>query len=250
MQDPKTFERAQRGGRAPNEICFEVEVQQGKNIIHAAANTPTLERLILSTLSHTSKWSHGELTHNLHFDAKATFTTYLKTEHPKLAAKTSYLQMGFFLSNYRSFPFVTPRKQEDGTVVVPAMDFPSSKALPWTDETRDTGYFVRALIEPENAGKTMLGYREMLQPEEYVALWGRRLGAKAVAEPLSEKILRDGGLPEFLVPEMLDMAAYACKYGYDGGDPEVRGPEELGVDVRMLGTVEEWLANEDVSALV
>ena len=43
---------------------------------------------------------------------------------------------------------------------------------------------------------------------------------------------------------------YACKFGYDGSDPEVQSPEELGVDVGKLGTIADWIKKEDWSSVL
>jgi hypothetical protein len=142
LQVPTILERAQKEGRAPNQIAYEIEVQQGKNIIDAAAKISTLDRLVLSTLSDTSKWSNGEMTHNYHFDAKARFPEYVQASYSELAMKTAYLQLAFFISNWRSQPFLAPSKQEDGSYVIPAFSYLDCKPLPWANETHDTGYFV------------------------------------------------------------------------------------------------------------
>ena len=206
LQNPATFEKAQKDGKAPNQVCFDLEVQQGKNIANAAAKQlATLDRLVLSTLSDSVKWSNGEITHNLHFDAKAKFTNYVKESLPELANKTSYLQLTFYLSNWRSFPFLRPSRQEDGSYGVPVLLYPNSKALPYVDEKNDTGYFVQALVKPENAGKTMLGYRQKVTPEEYVRIWGETLGVKSTPKELVPEVMVAGGLPDFMVEEMADM---------------------------------------------
>lgn len=92
---PSTIARAEQEGKMPSEIAMAREVEQGKNIIRAAEiQPPSLDRLVLSTLSDSARWSNGEIMHNYHFDGKAAYTAYLKAEHPELAAKTSYLHVG------------------------------------------------------------------------------------------------------------------------------------------------------------
>ena len=103
--DPKNHELAAKTGKPINEICLDREVTQGKNLVDAAAKaaeaTPAFERFVWSTLSDTKKWSKGKYTQNLHFDGKASIDEYLKQTYPALARKTSYLQMGLFLTNWQ-----------------------------------------------------------------------------------------------------------------------------------------------------
>lgn len=87
-------------GQQLNEWAAENETAQLVAAIDAAAQVPTLERFILSSLSGTSKWSGGKYTHNFHFDGKFNATEYCRTKQPALWAKTSVYQAGLFLSNH------------------------------------------------------------------------------------------------------------------------------------------------------
>jgi hypothetical protein len=108
---PANHARAAQEGRTVNEVAYDIEVQQGKNIVDAAATTlDTLERFVLSTLSHTAKWSKGAITFNLHFDAKWMAVEYLRATYPELAKKTSYLQVGLFATNWQSGGMMAPQK--------------------------------------------------------------------------------------------------------------------------------------------
>lgn len=88
--------------------AYDVEYCQGRNIADAAAATvETLDDngFLVSTLSHAKKCSKGVLDELYHFDAKAdVFPYYLQERWPKLAAKTSYIQTGFFTSSYKLVP--------------------------------------------------------------------------------------------------------------------------------------------------
>lgn len=100
--DPKAQALAESTGQPINELAYTAEVQQSRNIIDAANSTiGTLDRLVFSTLSHTKKWSQGKYTHNLHFDAKWTGVDYLKATYPALDKKTSYLQVGLYVTNWK-----------------------------------------------------------------------------------------------------------------------------------------------------
>lgn len=67
-----------------NELCFDLEVQQGKNIANASTKTKTLDRYIWSSLSDIKKWSKGKYTWVYCFDGKAKVAEYIKEELPEL----------------------------------------------------------------------------------------------------------------------------------------------------------------------
>jgi hypothetical protein len=57
-------------------------------------------------------------------------------------------------------------------------------------------------------------------------------------------------MPDWLQREFDEAMAYAIKYGFAGGDPNVKSPEELGVDVSQLTDLEEWVRKEDYSSIL
>ncbi|RYP38434.1 hypothetical protein DL768_010784 [Monosporascus sp. mg162] len=104
------FEGANTIFAALNVWAGEHETQQLKNVIDAAANIATLERFILSSLSHATKWSKGKYTHVYHFDSKAKAEEYGRQTYPDIWAKTSIYQPELFLSNYAVNPIFQPIK--------------------------------------------------------------------------------------------------------------------------------------------
>lgn len=103
-RDPKIQEQAKAAGVPVNALAYDIEVRQGQNIVDAAnATIDSLDRFVLSTLSHTKKWSEGKYSHNYHFDAKWMAVEYLKDTYPQLAEKTSYLQVALYLTNWKEF---------------------------------------------------------------------------------------------------------------------------------------------------
>lgn len=101
-------ERAKGQGIDCRKFAYNVEYQQGKNIVDAAASIlDTLDEngFLVSTLSNARKCSNGTFTELYHFDAKADiFPDYVATVYPKLAAKMSCIQTGFFMSSYNILP--------------------------------------------------------------------------------------------------------------------------------------------------
>jgi NmrA-like family protein len=83
------------------EWSFDLEVQQGKNIVDAVATVENLELFIWSTLSHSTKWSKGKYTGIYHFDSKAVVVDYLNETYPEVAEKLSLIQLGLFITNWK-----------------------------------------------------------------------------------------------------------------------------------------------------
>ncbi len=108
--DPANTEKAAATGEAKNAWAAKYEEQQGRNVFDAAAKTKGLERLIFSGLSNATKWSKGKYTHVYHFDSKALAAEYGQATYPDLWKKTSIIQVGFYLSNLLSTPFMKPQK--------------------------------------------------------------------------------------------------------------------------------------------
>lgn len=86
-----------------------IEENQGVALANAAAKTATLEHYIWSTLPEMNELSEGKI--NVpHCDCKARVDAYIRQNLPTLAAKTTYLWMGFYPSNMAYFPIFKPFK--------------------------------------------------------------------------------------------------------------------------------------------
>ena len=106
-------------GQSFNEWTADRETQQLKNVIDVAANVPTLERLVISSLPNVTKLSGGKYTQVYHFDSKANAVEYGREAHPDLWAKTSVLMMGYFLSNLIALPMGRPVKVSQSLIFNP-----------------------------------------------------------------------------------------------------------------------------------
>lgn len=121
------------GGKGLDE-AGELEEQQGANLAKAAANTATLEHYIWSTLPSAKKLSDGKIpvphwsvscpspdpcpsSHQVEVianarvgsrDYKANVDDYIKSQQPDLAAKTTYLSVGYYPQNMAYFPQIKP----------------------------------------------------------------------------------------------------------------------------------------------
>ena len=119
VQHPTTFEIAKSKGITWNEACFLQEVQQGKNIVDAAASVADkgdLECLVFSSLSDVEKASKGKYTWAYHFTGKAAIVRYLQEkagespQYRSLFEKTSYVQIGNYLDNWEKNPIFRPTR--------------------------------------------------------------------------------------------------------------------------------------------
>lgn len=98
--NPATREKL-KPGQTINEYCYDLEVQQGKNVADAAATVGNLYRFILSALCGAKKLSKGKYTQVYHFDSKSNIVEYVHEQHPELAAKMSVVQSGVYMSGWR-----------------------------------------------------------------------------------------------------------------------------------------------------
>ena len=76
--------------RTALEYSYDREVGQGIRIAEAAADPSvikTLERFVMSTLSHATKWSGGKYTNLYHFDSKAAMISATEERFPEVAAR-------------------------------------------------------------------------------------------------------------------------------------------------------------------
>jgi hypothetical protein len=100
-------------GQTMMEWAHDYELQQGKNVFAAAAQTPTLERLVFSALPYVTKWSKGKYRHVYHFDAEGRAVEYAWSTYPDLMKKVSVMQLGIYLTNMLRMPHYQPHKVRD-----------------------------------------------------------------------------------------------------------------------------------------
>lgn len=126
-QQPSTQEMVRTQGITWNQACYLQELQQGKNLIDAAAAViaegyTNLQKLIFSTLSNARKASGGKYTWAYHFDSKADMVEYLKTKakedprYKQLLDVTSYIHIGYYLDNWKMNPILMPTKVRRSSV--------------------------------------------------------------------------------------------------------------------------------------
>jgi hypothetical protein len=219
---------ATQAGRSINEYSFDLEVAQGINIADAAADatvTKTLDHFIFSSLSDVRKWSRGKYTQAYHFDSKAEIEYHIKTKLPRLAVKLSTVQIGSYATNWKNMAALGPEKQPDGSFIV-FRAVSDSGTIPFVVTNRDTGAFVKALVE-QPPGKNLLGVSEMTDWPSWTETWGKVMGVKASLKwlPFEEYMER---YPEVVREEIGQSLLFNAEFGWTGGDPNVVTPDEVG----------------------
>ncbi|KAF5021347.1 hypothetical protein F66182_6615 [Fusarium sp. NRRL 66182] len=246
LYTPENKHRA-RPGQALNVWAAEHEEQQLKNVVDAAANVPTLERFVISSLSHASKWSKGKYTRVYHFDGKARAAEYAEKAHPHLWSKTSIFQPGIFLSNFVSLPPNVPVKRADGLVQF-SLPLESNIKFPYIAADEDSGPLVKSLITKEPAGRNLIAYREWISPREIGAAFTRATGLKA--EVTFTRDAYPPNFPQELKAELQDCFDYFNEFGYEArDDPTIVHPQELN-SPPSLSTVQDFFKKQDWSKVL
>ncbi|KAI9284629.1 hypothetical protein BC943DRAFT_360976 [Umbelopsis sp. AD052] len=235
-------------GQLINEYCYDIEIQQGKNIVNAVATIAdtTLDLFVWSNLAHVKKWSKGKYTWVYHFDSKAEIYEYVKTSIPKLAKKTSSVQLGNFAENWITVPITAPQKAEDGVYVQSTYAKPDT-LYPWVNTRDDTGKFVRALVQLE-PGKDLLGVSQMVTYGDYLKTWGEVNGVPTRFNHLSAEEFHKT-LPESAVKEVQGSIAFNEEFGWDGGEPGVLRPSDVKLE-EPLSNIKDWIKAQDWSSII
>lgn len=90
FQDPESPQK-KKLSQSLVAYCYDVELQQGKNIADAAATVPHLSRYIFSSMAHAKNSSDGKFAELYHMDSKADAAIYAQSL-PALAGKFSQIQ--------------------------------------------------------------------------------------------------------------------------------------------------------------
>lgn len=244
LKDPEFQRQAAEAGKSLLEYTYDYELRQGKNVWDAAAKAEGLQRFIFSSLSNATKWSRGKYPRVFHFDAKAHAAEYGKTEYPGLCAKTSVIQLGWYLSNWSSNPWMMPKRKEDGSVPF-VIGVPSEMRFPFVAPEEDTGPFVMALMR-ESPGKNLIAYRGWMSMGELVEIFSRVKSVDAKCNSTTFDIAVDD---EFQAGYAENMN-YIREFGYEGrDDPTLIHPKDLAHQP-VLGSVEEWVKTVDWSGVL
>ncbi|KAF2453536.1 putative hscarg dehydrogenase, partial [Lineolata rhizophorae] len=247
LADPELTRTAEPGRLA--RWAYEYELQQGRNIFDAAASIGTLDRLIFSTIQDVAEASNGKYVGAYHADTKAHAEMYGKNTYPDLYGKTSTIQVGVYLSNFKELPSEMPKKEADGSFNF-VTQFHAETPLPLIATDEDTGPLVAALLK-EPPGTKLMGYREWMTVGKFVDTWGRVLNVEAKITTLPINDILDA-MPGDMAPDVREMLAKGManltEFGYKLHE-ELTQPSELKFPPR-LGTVEGWIKGQDWSPVL
>jgi len=251
---PDCRQKAADAGISCRKYAYDIESQQGKNIADAAGSTvDTLNKngFIASTLSHAGKSSKGKYKELYHFDAKADiFPYYVEEKHPKLAAKMSCLQTGYFTSSYKLAPDAWFHKMDDGSFQMSFATHPDAP-VPHLDVNADTGNYVYAIAQLP-PGKAYMAEGTTCSWSEYMRLWSKIKKTPATYKECSMEELAKAAPDIYFGWEIADMFDYSTDPGYDGGDASLL----KAADIRKMGvecpttSLEEWMEKEDFTSIL
>ncbi|KAL4810702.1 hypothetical protein BDV18DRAFT_646 [Aspergillus unguis] len=242
-------EKAAASGQSIGERCRDLEAQQNRNIIDAAARVSSLERFVFSSMANTTKLSDGKYRHVYHFESKAIAEEYGRTTHPELWKKTSVFYAGLYLENWfgDSGTLLRPKlSKEKDTLLMTLGNILGSAPFPVYSARNDTGALVHALLRAAPDQK-MIGVNDWLSLRDLATIIAQTVGKRI--EFVSQDPSFDMGDPE-AEKEMVDMLGFCVEFGYDGGkiDGNILQPTDLGVEIK-LESVKEWCEKQDWSVL-
>ncbi|KAH8817185.1 putative NAD dependent epimerase/dehydratase [Xylogone sp. PMI_703] len=245
FKDPES-QKKKKPGQDITEYAYEVELQQGKNLADAAAaNASTLERFIFSSMASAKKWSKGKFTTLYHMDSKAEVVDYINTI-PSLKDKFSQVQAPIYYNLLWQWALpTTPKKQADGSYNIQGVgsgDIP----VPFGQIAGDFGRCVKAVADSK-PGLNLLARGQMLSWNQYLNIWTRSQNVpRGVVELKTLEEFMEI-LPGGLGREFGENVLFGQEFGYDGSDPIVIHPEDLGV---KMTSFEEYCKNTDFSAIL
>lgn len=161
-----------------------LEVRQGRNIADAAAQIPSLQKVVWSSTPDPRVLAEGKFD-NYEMAAKADVQGYMRA-HPGLKGKVHAVYLSVFTASFVRAPVVVgwtrnPLKGNAYTVNIPW----NPKALiPWIDLDGDAGSWVAALFKTEGEVTVAASGGEM-STEEVVGIISKKLGVEIEIEEVS-----------------------------------------------------------------
>ena len=219
----------------PNAV--ETEFQVGKTIVDLAIKQGVVF-IIFSTLPSVTDLSGGKYTKVTPFDAKAKIETYIRGS----SVKSAFFAGGYFMENWHTQNFLSPRKDEDGSWIL-ARHVSGATQVPYV-AVEDIGKFVGAILaEPgKYEGKTFHAAAVLYTLEEIAAILSRATGKeirykRISVEEFEATLPFEGDTASIFV----EIWSFQEEFGYFG--PGTEGLVRWGVEnVRgRLTTLEEYL---------
>ncbi|RGP67080.1 hypothetical protein FSPOR_6136 [Fusarium sporotrichioides] len=245
--------QAAKEGISCRKFAYNVEVQQGKNIVDAAATVAeNLDKngFLVSTLSQADKCSGGKFKDLYHFDAKAdVFPTYVEENYPELAAKMSCIHTGFFFTSFNILPDSYMNKLSDGSFEMSFTTTPNA-VVPHFDPVGDMGNFAYAVYQMP-PGKAYMAAGTFCTWPEWIETWGRINNVPVKYRQITPDEMTEATPDQDAGIETGLMFSYTSDPGYDGGMELLTAKDikKAGIECPMT-TWEEWAKKYDWSAIL
>ncbi|KAI5455972.1 hypothetical protein BGZ63DRAFT_429322 [Mariannaea sp. PMI_226] len=232
---------AGKDGETSGQIAYNTEVQNAKNAAIAASKVSGLERYVYSALGPVTEFSGGKYTHARHFDSKAAAVKFIKSDLPELATKASFIYVTAYNNNALILPQADPQTGKY-TAVLPG---PRDTQLLIIDAGKSTGLYVRALVEDEEPGTSLLAYDTDITMDEAAKAWTKVTGEEVEIVQMNLQDMHE----QLKIPfEYLDAIGFMIDFGYSG-DVEVITPEQLKIKVKTQSH-QEFLQSKGREALL
>lgn len=136
-----------------------------------------------------------------------------------------------------------------------------TKPIDWVHAALDAGHFVRALVTSKLAppGTTLLASTSEVTKAEFSSLWTQVMHERKLL-PGDKSLMHKDHMSVDEYIEVLNMGPfgrevaeamiYVTEFGIEGGDPDVKRPSEVGVEVERLTSLEEYIRTADWSSVL
>ncbi|KAK2598784.1 hypothetical protein N8I77_012171 [Diaporthe amygdali] len=225
--------------------AMELETRQGRNLADAAAATDSLSHYVWSTLPNSRRNTNGKLVVP-YYESKNQVDDHIKTSHPELLRKTTFLWLAWYASNMR-YPWYLPsevRTADGSKKYIQLVGLPPSVKIPLLgDERTNAGLFVRAILERPDLtlpAKAVAGLDELLSLAEVAQAYGAAQGIEVRCVQIPKEDYRE------LWPAWGDLMDVSHSYyevmgdmGFSSVDEHVLSKADLGVE-GLVGTAEAF----------
>ncbi|KAH7033671.1 NMRAL1 protein [Microdochium trichocladiopsis] len=226
----------------------QIETEQGMAIARAAAAQSTLEHYIWSTGTDTSTASGGKHPGVSHMDSKALVDEKIRKELPALAAKTTYMYMGYYPQNMFTYDCLKPTEfpPGSGTYVQIVPSTADAEVLMAGDLTHNPGLWVRQILAKGDItyGKYTRVALERWSFQKAIDVWSEVTGKKGVFVPCTvEKYTELFGIVGREIGVQFQFGQMADVWGIEE-DKYLDAEKDLGISadevIGFRGTMEKW----------
>ena len=173
-----------------------------------------------------------------HFDFKAKLDVKIREEYPKLAAKTTYLYLGYYADNLANFPIfkLFSTAATFGTYIW-MLPVSRKTVIPSAGDVKvNTGLFTKAILEQpdKTLGKYVSVVADTLTNEELLDYWSAATGKRAAFLQVNgdDWIKAFGVLAEELYP---NLKAFEDNPRWAFDNNPLSG-KDLGIEEDLVGT--------------